>query len=226
MDVVYILGPSIWMSNQELRYSLRSLRHLNHSRVHFVGAAPEWAANVNYIYNRQRGTKYDNSRNNITVIANHPDISDDFILMNDDFFILEPFSRPPLFNRGPLATLLDTKLPFNNYWIRGKNALDALTDRGIANPLCFETHTPAVLNKTTLKKYLDDGSIRPDQFLRTMYFNLTGEQGTFRFDVKIDDFEKGYAKDFVSTSDRFGRSHQFFSFIQQRFPLPCYYEGA
>jgi hypothetical protein len=226
MDVVYILGPNIDSHDQELRYSLRSLKNLVYDRVHFIGGSPEWMRLAKHTYSPQRGTKWDNSRSNIRTIAEHPDISDQFILMNDDFFILEPTPHIPLYNRGKLKDVLAQRQPLNGYWQRGQNALTSLQSYGISDPLCFEMHLPAVFNKKRLARYLKLGLINDTQFLRTMYFNLTGEPSTFRFDVKIDDFEKGVANDFVSTTDRFGRSAKFFAFIHRRFPEPCYYEGV
>lgn len=224
MDVVYILGNAIKYQNVELRYSLRSLVNLPHQRVFFVGGKPDWIRGIHHIPTEQRGTKWENARKNIRAIADSPDISDKFILMNDDFFILRPVEKPALYNRGPLETKLNEKRPLNTYWQRGENTLKALKEYGVAIPLCFETHTPVVMEKRRLRIYFAQDLIKDDQFLRSMYFNLTEEKSLFRIDCKYGDLINP-PKDYFSTTDVLGRSPQFSAWIHRRFPEVCYYES-
>ena len=104
-DFVYIVKES--EDNEELRYSLRSISKFYPSnKIWIVGYKPSWIQNVNYIPVKQDcGDKWKNSVNNIIKACESEEISNDFILMNDDFIILKknkPLEIIGNFNLGSL----------------------------------------------------------------------------------------------------------------------------
>lgn len=105
MDVLYYIGSGSNRNNMELRYSLRALeKHgQNIDRVFIVGNKPEFLRNVEYLW---VDDKYEWWRNAFekTKAAIKAGISDEFLLMNDDFFMLEDFDaeKYPYFYRGQL----------------------------------------------------------------------------------------------------------------------------
>ena len=87
-DLVYILKQSD--VNPDLKFSLRSVeKFCTYKNIWVVGYKPNWVKNVQYIPTIQNGNKWVNSMTNIIAACNCPDISEDFILMNDDFFIIK-----------------------------------------------------------------------------------------------------------------------------------------
>ena len=105
MDVLYYIGSGSNRNNMELRYSLRALDKFGHNidRVFIVGNKPAFLRNVEYLWVED---KYEWWRNAFekTKAAIKAGISDEFLLMNDDFFMLEDFDvdKYPYFYRGQL----------------------------------------------------------------------------------------------------------------------------
>ena len=94
MDALYILGTGSVTDNDELRYSVRSLeKNMRDLRnVWVVGEKPNSIPRANHIpYADNFVEKWKNAYTKICEACKHPDISDEFLLMNDDFFMLEPF---------------------------------------------------------------------------------------------------------------------------------------
>ena len=101
MDIVFVVRPG--ESNEVLRYSLRSLVNLPHRQVYISGYCPSWVKNVIYIATDQEGNDdLDNSNHNLICAAIREDLSDNFILMNDDFFIMAPADVVPPMHQGSL----------------------------------------------------------------------------------------------------------------------------
>jgi len=95
MDVVYILGKGSQYDDEELRYSLRSLciNMLDLHRVIVVGEKPSWLKDVHHIPCEDRHEKrWKNALEKTRMAATAPGITDEFLLMNDDFFALKPFN--------------------------------------------------------------------------------------------------------------------------------------
>jgi len=84
MNFVYICRGG---ENEELRYSLRSVvNSFPDSAVWVVGGIPKWYSG-NKISIEQNAGKWANAVNNLNAITESPDIPEEFVLMNDDFFI-------------------------------------------------------------------------------------------------------------------------------------------
>jgi len=90
MDYVYVCRPG---DNEELRYSIRStVKNLPEGRIWVVGGKPDWYTG-DYIYVQQTGIGHPNVWKQLDVICATEDISDDFVLMNDDFFTVKKLDR-------------------------------------------------------------------------------------------------------------------------------------
>jgi hypothetical protein len=109
MDVLYYIGGGSMQHNIELRLSLRSLElGKNIDRVFIVGNKPEFIKNVEYIWVEDKEQWWENAFNK-TKAAIKAGISQDFLLMNDDFFMLEEFDalKYPFYYRGELPLQAD-----------------------------------------------------------------------------------------------------------------------
>jgi hypothetical protein len=155
MDVVYICRDG---DNEELRYSIRSVvKNLKHDNVWVVGGKPSWYTG-NHIAVDQSGPKFENARSNMKAIAESEMISDDFILMNDDFFIMQPTNDVEYFHGG----LLSNRISYL-YSTYGRSAYLTMLNKthrylksiGILAPLDYALHIPFVMNKERLSQILD-----------------------------------------------------------------------
>lgn len=192
MDILYTLKDNY--DGEELKYSLRSLVNLPHDRVFFVGGCPRWAKNIIHIPTEQTGTKWENSLNNIRTACKDERLSANFILMNDDFFVLENIKTPTKelnLHNGTLQDQYNKLLNKNgaptNY-MRGLSETKAfLNVLDVADPLSYELHTPFVFNKKKLQKTFEIDGINSVKCLqiRSLYGNLHLKGGTSQKDVKV-----------------------------------------
>lgn len=230
MDIVYPLSANY--DGEELKYSLRSLRNIPHEKVFFVGGCPKWAKNIIHIPTTQKGTKYKNTTKAMITACNDPRVSNDFVLMNDDFFILEPTTPDELnLYNGTVQSNLDAlynKYGSANPYMRGaEQTRDLLKANGIvAEPLCYELHIPFVFNKGKFLNMFDLREVEQINCLhkRTLYGNLYLKGGNDTRDVKIfarDGFS-GKTGAFLSCSnDGFDLIKDF---LAKKFPEPSEYE--
>jgi hypothetical protein len=99
MDYVYICRKG---ENEELRYSIRSVvKNTNCRNVWVIGYKPSWY-NGNFVDFPDIATKFNNIINCTKAITDVGAISDDFVLMNDDFFFLKYRNSMPVYHGGPL----------------------------------------------------------------------------------------------------------------------------
>lgn len=190
-DVVYVVKAS--ENNPELLHSLRSLINLPHRHVWLVGYRPRWVgAEVGYLPTVQRGPKHSNTWGNWVAAARCPDISDEFTLFNDDFFVTKPIDDVPVLHRGRLGEMIDwyAKHRLTSHRQRAAVTRQALQRAGRGEPLySYELHTPMVINRHILAEAVSWlGSGRSTSGVnvakRTFYGNLANIGGEQSQDVK------------------------------------------
>jgi hypothetical protein len=156
MDVVYICREG---DNEELRYSIRSvMENLPHKNIWVVGGKPSWYSG-NHIPVRQNGRKYDNARKNMKAIAASSEISEDFILMNDDFFVVGPVNELFHYHGGLLSERIDflkNKYGVSAYSQMLTKTAKYLAHRGKRQPLDYALHVPFMMNKNNMSSIIDD----------------------------------------------------------------------
>ena len=191
LDIVYCIKDD--PDNEELRYSLRSLKNLPHNRVWIYGAGPNWLDNDNIKHVRPRqdkGHKWLNARYMLEKIASNKDITENFIWMNDDFFIVrELLSLYPWHDRD-LASRANDFLRMglwggrSRYSLRLLQAATKLKQSGYSS-LNYELHVPIIFNRTklreTMRQFPETGCIR------SLYSNMWENEHCQRNDVKIYD---------------------------------------
>jgi hypothetical protein len=180
MDLVYICRSG---DNEELRYSIRSaVKNLKFDNLWVVGGKPDWYSG-NHLEVIQNKSKYANARNNLRAICNSPKISDSFILMNDDFYIINKVDAIPYMHGGLLSKKISTykELTGNTrYVLMLKKTFANLSKRFENNVLDYELHVPMVMEKEKLLKVIDI----PDLW-RSRYGNVFGVGGVEIEDVKV-----------------------------------------
>src|SRR5690606_33337736 len=135
MDAVYFVRPG--RHHEELRYSLRSLTNLPHDNVHIIGHIPEWVTGVIAHPRERPETKYATTTAHMRYACETPTISDPFILMNDDFFIVKKVRKLNTYHRGPVRDVIAdyrARTPHSPY-VRGmEQTLQLLEKAGYNNP--------------------------------------------------------------------------------------------
>ncbi|MFC7791422.1 hypothetical protein [Streptomyces cinereoruber] len=217
--------------NEQLRYALRSwAANLAHGRVWIVGYRPSWADSVRHIPTRQAGTKYANTTVAVRAACEHPEVSDRFLLVNDDFFVMHPVEEMPVLHRGPVRQVeAYYAARASGLYLRGmRETRDLLVDLGHRDPLSYELHVPLPVDKAAMLKALDVGRHLDVLHKRTLYGNLAGLGGTEMRDVKVlhrapHGYDGGV---FLSTMpDSFAAGHVG-QHIRRAFPKPCRYEAG
>jgi hypothetical protein len=187
VDVVYLCREG---ENEELRYSLRSLRNLPHDRVWIFGGAPEWLGGAELVSVDQHATKYRVTTAARRAACLHPGVSDPFVLMNDDFFIMEPVAEVPALCRGLVDDVVAdyaARIEPSPYLDGMLETRDLLRRLGYEHPLSYELHVPLPVHKAAMLRALDVGAEAGIAVLhkRTLYGNLAGLGGSAIADVKL-----------------------------------------
>ena len=182
MDFVYICKDG---DNEELRYSIRSvMASFPNAKVWLVGGRPSWYTG-DFIFIQQRSAKYINAVNNLKAICASEDISEEFVLMNDDFYIIKPIDSVETFHGGLLLDKINLYKKISQksgYIFKLEKTFDKLRDLGLKSPLDYELHLPMIMEKKKLKITLKHGS---DFLWRSMYGNLFNVGGVQIEDVKV-----------------------------------------
>jgi len=182
MDLVYICRNG---ENEELRYSIRSaVKNLPHDKIWVVGGKPDWYTG-NHIEVAQIKGKYSNARNSLRAICDSKDISDSFVLMNDDFYIINRVDTVPYMYAGTLSEKIDQREDIfsgNTYTTLLKQTLGSLSRKKVRVVLDYELHVPMVMEKKKLQKVLGLSGL-----WRSVYGNVFDVGGIKIRDVKVYD---------------------------------------
>lgn len=231
MDAVYLYGAGI-AGDGELRYSLRSLTNLPQvDRVVVAGAHPAWLAGdvLRVVPDTHRPGKHFDTWANLRAAVNDRRVSDEFVLMNDDFFVVDRVDVVPVWQRGVLSrwevrTATQDK--------RRDHTISMLEKLEIDGRLSYELHAPMVMHRRLMadlmaraEDCLPSGSEPP--WKRSLYGNAAHPGvGELRDDVKIYDFTSvpQAGQEFVSTSDYTWRRGAVGEWLRARFVEPCRHE--
>ena len=225
-DIVYILRPDV--EGDELRYSLRSLKNLPHRFVWFVGGLPRGYKPDRSLPHIQTGeSKWDRIRSSMYKVIEQEELSDEFFLFNDDFFVMKPV-------KGTFVNFVDKTLEWRvedlrqlNPWLRpyGRTlykANEELKALGIKEPKNFEVHLPMLINKEQAKTTI---KLCSSPQMRSIYGNLSKCKTVQHDDVKVYDLNTvPEDPDYLSTNDDIFRDGKVGEFIRSCFPEPCKYE--
>lgn len=187
MNFVYICRGG---ENESLRYSIRSVENsFPDSDIWVVGGIPNWYSG-NKISIDQNSNKWDNAINNLNAITFSKEMPEEFVLMNDDFFIINNINSIKHYHEGSLLNKIERYKELNmhpDYIRRLGHTYARLQRMGVEEPISYETHTPMIMLKDRLAEVLE---YCPPSFWRTLYGNLHHVGGEKIKDVKIYSKEK------------------------------------
>lgn len=226
MDIIYPYKRS--PGDFELRYSLRSLVNVPHSRVIVAGDIPlSMTDDLTKVKNpRVGGDRYMSSTANIFAAMARADVSDEFMVMNDDIFVLQPWTFRHE-NRGTIRQALADPTVKGEYRERINATAGLLRAHGIDDPLFYGLHTPTQYNRAKLVELMREFPMPKHKYLlRTMYWNLYPESSVRRDDVKVKSWPVDrLPDDILSISDNVAALPDFRSWINERFPVASRYEA-
>lgn len=222
-DVVYVVRPG--ERNEELRYSLRSLRNLPHGKVWISGYCPKWVTGVGVILTETKPGGHASAKANLRAACEHPEVSERFVYFNDDFFVMQPLETTPVMHRGPLADVIANDRLAKAYTRAMKETLAILTEQGVETPLMYDLHAPMMVTKAGMLEALDLCSYSMIQE-RTVYGNLQQVGGELRRNHKVYRMDRGWQSwSFLSTNDHGFRTHPVGQYIRSCFDTGSPYEA-
>ena len=190
-DLVYVVGKNSCWNDNELRYSLRSAeRHLkNYRRVVIVGECPEFINKDTILHipceDTMRNKAY-TIKKKIMAAADHPEVSENFMFFNDDYFLTAGVDA----NSYPYYWKCDLNhtMHINHtiYREHVQTTITALQAKGL--PLKnFDTHKPIIYNKEKMKEVVHqyDWSVAFGYIMRSLYCNTLLIEGEYKLDNKL-----------------------------------------
>jgi hypothetical protein len=229
MDLVYLYKYPPYGGDTELRHSLRSAeKFLDFQNIHVIGDDPKFLKNVNHItFTETSADRHRNSSSKILQAAHTPEISENFIFMNDDFFLLQKMSPVPYYTLSV------------DYWFKTYYSLSWRQTRMLKtmellsrNMEVFEVHAPIVLNKTNILNLFQKYNLPQGSMFRTLYGNeYVNETVLLPQDYKAtDDLSlQEMLKDdppFFSTSDELVTTPLGKKILSGLYPHPSKYEKS
>lgn len=229
IDIVYFVKEA--ETNEELRYSLRSVdKNFPHRKVWIYGGLPAGIYPDKHVCIAQTGkTKWDRVQNMFRQVCLNNDITENFVLFNDDFFAMKPVTNLKPYCRGTIYEhIIKLERAFGDkpteYSLQLRNAAKAMEDAGITC-YSYELHLPMIFNRHKLLEVM--GAFPDTHCTRTLYGNYCGLGGETIDDVKVYNTRQEFDKDgtFLSTQDSvFSDGTEVFKHICDTFPQKSRFE--
>lgn len=193
IDIVIPLGKESEWENNELRYSLRSFDKFltGIGKIFIVGDEPPaflQRSKVAYIpFPDQWKVKERNTTAKVIEACRDKRVSTNFLLSNDDFFLLKSFNANefPYYHRGDLLFHINKLHPHSVYASCRRNTYIALAKNGFQTK-SFELHCPIRYNKDQFLKsislFKSDSTLLP----RSLYCNFLQIEGKKKGDYIIN----------------------------------------
>lgn len=220
----------------ELRYTLRSIeKHVkNYKDIWIVGDLPEWIQHVKNIpYSDASHPKWKekNILDKITAASMNPFVSEDFLMMNDDHFILSEIDalNYPYYNKGKIMD--SVKSNFGPYRKTMLHTYNFCVRRGFPKDN-VDTHCPIRYNKSNfLQSFNKVDFLTPWGLgIKTVYCTVNRikseymEDNKFRPNAKYETIvEESKGRHVISCYDG-AMSNDLGRFMNEKFPNKSKYE--
>ena len=229
-DIIYFLRDG---DNEELRYSLRSVAaHFPHDRVIFYGGCPNgFTPDIHIRIEQDQPTAAKNVRKMLEHACANDEITEDFWLFNDDFFIMREITdlRPRhqgliIDHIAEVERLHGMPTPYTEQ-MRHQLA----TIKKFMNPdraLDYSVHMPMLINRKNALLTLQ--TFQNEPMFRSLYGNHRQIGGIETKDCKFGTIREPKTMDseFLSTSDEAFRSQPIGEYIRAQFKEPSRWENG
>lgn len=190
MDVVYVCRDG---ENPELRYSLRTLTNVAHDRVQVFGGAPRWLNTDIVMYHPRKQdvrSRFAATRGHIAAACETPEVSDPFMLWNDDFYAMQKIDPVPIYHCGLLVDQIRGKSRYRTPWVQGlQRTASLLKQQGkLDTALSYDLHVPLIVHKAEMLEAFELAkSASVIEFHpRTLYGVMADIGGEEHIDPKIE----------------------------------------
>lgn len=212
-------------NNLELRYSLRAIeKNLSGFDRVFISTEvlPDWLTNVYHLQVKDN-PKAVPDWNMMNKVYHAEGISETFLFMNDDHFIMKPY-QVDTFPNYYYSTLdiYCRKRGKDGYGYRARNTMDWLNKQGL-KLLHFDIHYPILYNLKAFRDVMDQvpwATEKKGFIVKSLYGNAMKLHGTYTHDNKTGKIEP--ALPVFSTYPHIKQS--LINYLQQCFPKPSRFE--
>lgn len=236
-DLVY----PVKTAGEELRYSLRAIatnaRGL-YRKVWLVGDRPEWVTGVEHIEaSASRSDRGEDVRAKIAAACAHPDLADRFVLLHDDYYLIDRIDRWDAYHMGPLDEWIERlrrRTDTSMSWLRYVTMTrDWVTEQGHTEQMAWQGHRPLMWDKRKLAETLAAYPEKRPLDVVGLYQIAGADQGEPRRggNTKVTSdpasfHEKLAARDtpWLSSNDRSFSEGMIGGYIRGMFNRPCRYE--
>ena len=192
IDIVYLLGNESPWKNKEILFSIRSVAHhmKGYRKIFIVGDDPGFfTPEITIIpFADMFGNKAHNIQAKIMRAAADERVSKNFMVFNDDYFILQPTTAPgyPYYYKNTLTEALAKNPIGSDYLPHLQATINELSKRG-DTLLNFDSHYPIIYNKGLLRYVCDkfDWNMKYGYIMKSTYCNTLGIAGQYKADCKI-----------------------------------------
>ena len=243
MDFVCVLGKGSKWGDNELRFTLRAIQKYaqNYDKIVIVGEKPDWIQNVLHIPCSDIYSPYENADANIVLkvmaAVYHPEVSDDFIFINDDELFLAPqdVSKIEWLHKGQMINFRNETWTRGFWRLRLHRTMRTLVEKKLTT-FHYDNHLPVHMNK---KKFLEcmssfDFGDNIGYTINSMYGNFHKVKGTRLINHKIRVFgpltkksiEDGVKGRLYMTYNDHGLNQALIDWLHLNYPTPSKYEAT
>lgn len=229
LDIIYFIKAK--ESNEELRYSLRSVaKNFPHHKIWFIGEhQPGFVPDGVLKVTQNEESKWLNTSKSMLAacISENDLITENFVLFNDDFFVMKPLKD------GVMPYYYRKTLDEQIAWLESQHSKGYLNHmretrkmlQGMWKPIkCYAVHYPMVINKLEMLEVMD--KFPNGMMWRALYGNYWTKGGLACGDCKIQNpfTTPDPEAAFLSTTDRSFKTGEVGKLIRSRFTRKCKYE--
>lgn len=230
IDVVIPLGKGSTSANNELRFCLRSIEQYleGYRNIWIIGQKPKFLKNVNHISYEEYHPKSNNIYDKIKRACECGEISDNFILFNDDYFLVEKVDAPTYHNYFSNEALKEVyQRPKPDPY----RQMVEDTEKVLGKAWRYaDIHCPIVINKQLFLQQPYKRNYEHGLCVKSTYLHYAAFNGVIRFDPIL---RKPHTKeqieamllttDMISIHDE-AINNDFIEWIEAKFPYHSKYE--
>lgn len=237
IDIVYVLGTGSISMNNEIRFSLRSLEKYvtGWRNVYIIGERPKWIKDVIYHKvvdkSKQDHCKALNILEKIKFACNLPDLSDEFLFINDDHFFTDYTDAAAYdyyYADEEMTNIIENRPNTDNY-----RSIINKTTQIWPKTHYFDIHKPIRYNKNTFLAMCDAIDFNKSDngyLIKTSYCNFAKVKGVYSPDCIIrkkmnrDEIDKmTLFTDVFSIHDE-AINKDLINYFDQNYPIPSRFE--
>lgn len=193
IDIVYPLSEGLsHFRNEEIRYSLRSVEKYvkNYRNIYIIGDKPRYLnEKIIHIPFRENPSFCKERRimEKFYFASGIPEISDNFLMFNDDYYFKKNFNAQKVNNyyKSKLEDSINNRKE-GTYKTSLKNTYEALKKKGYQT-YNYDIHYPLIYNKQKFREVMEsyDWDVRLGYVVKSLYANTLGVKGYLKRDYKL-----------------------------------------